>query len=85
MDGAYINDFFHRIPSIISRAHRHLHDTYFEVVQSIHRRLGDYLYFISHLVSRACGALNVIDTDRQDVWCYKGECFVLEACLMVAN
>ena len=55
MDAAYINDFFDTIPSIISQARRRLHDTNFEVKQRIHRRLGDILYLISHLISRVCG------------------------------
>ena len=66
MDVAYVNDLFDSIPSIISQARRHLHDTNFEVIQCIHRRLGDCLYLMNHLVSRACGILTVIDADRQD-------------------
>ena len=66
MDAGYINEFFDRIPSIISQARRHLHDTNFEVIQSIHKRLGDCLYLMSHLVSRAYGSLTVINADGQD-------------------
>ena len=66
MDAAYIDVFLDRIPSIISQARRNLHDTNFEVIQRIHRRLGNCLYLMSHLVSRACGTLTVIDVDRED-------------------
>ena len=44
MDAAYISAFFDRIPGIISQASRHLHDTDFEVIERIRRRLGDSLF-----------------------------------------
>ena len=66
MDAAYIGDFFDRIPGIISQARRHLHDTQLEVIERIHRRLGDSLFLVNHLVSRACNSSSAIDADRQD-------------------
>ena len=56
MDATYIDDFFDRIPGIISQARRHLHDTDFEVIKCIRRRLGYSLFLVNHLVSRARGA-----------------------------
>ena len=50
----------------MSKACRHLHDTNFEVIQRIQRRLGNCLYLMSHLVGRACGTLTVIDAGRQN-------------------
>ena len=44
MDATYIGDFFDRIPGII------------EVIECIRRRLGDSLFLVNHLVSRARGA-----------------------------
>ena len=66
MNAAYIGDFFDRIPGIISQAHRHLHDTQLEVIERIHRRLGDSLFLVNHLVSRGCNSSSAIDADRQD-------------------
>ena len=45
---AYIVDFFDRIPGIVSQARRHLHDTQLEVIERIHRRLGDSLFLVNH-------------------------------------
>ena len=66
MDAAFIGDFFDRIPGIISQARRHLHDTQLEVIERVHRRLGDSLYLLNHLVSRACNSWSTINADRQD-------------------
>lgn len=46
-----------------SRAFRHLHDTNFEEIQHIDRRLGDSHNLMYHLAS---GILSVIDAARQD-------------------
>ena len=62
MNAAYIGDFFDRIPGIISQARRHLHDTQQEVIERIHRRLGDSLFFGEP--SRKSGS-SAIDADRQ--------------------
>ena len=56
MDATYISDFFDRIPGIISQARRHLYGTDFQVIECIHRRLGDSLFLVNHLASRARGA-----------------------------
>ena len=66
---ACIGNFFDRIPGIISQARRHLHDTEFEVIERIHRRLGDSLSLVNHLVSRACDASSALNADRQDDFC----------------
>ena len=45
---AYIGDFFDRIPGIVSQARRHLHNTQLEVIERIHRRLGNSLFLVNH-------------------------------------
>ena len=67
MDAAYLGDFFDRLPAIIAQARRRMHDTEFEVIERIHRRLRDTLYLlccgfplmrtdkmISNLLSQRC-------------------------------
>ena len=44
----YIGDCFDRIPGIVSQARRHLHDTELEVIERIHRRLGNSLFLVNH-------------------------------------
>ena len=44
----YIGDCFDRIPGIVSQARRHLHDTQLEVIERIHRRLGNSLFLVNH-------------------------------------
>ena len=44
----YIGDFFDRIPGIVSQARRHLHDTQLEVIERIHRRLGNSLFWVNN-------------------------------------
>ena len=44
----YIGDCFDRIPGIVSQARRHLHNTQLEVIERIHRRLGNSLFWVNN-------------------------------------
>ena len=66
MDNAISMTFSMGFSALIFQARRFIHDAEYEVIQRIHRSLGDALYLLNYLVSRACCATSPLDLERQN-------------------